>query len=114
MCKTNGWYTLDEAGVRSLVIDYRDLPDPEDMAVENEFEFLGFYILMTQEYRRLGDANNALTHRSLSVEYESLIEQWLDRAQDWLPEWYNITGWRLTDDAGKQALAAATEGEKAE
>ncbi len=69
------------------------LPDPEDL-IDNSgmYHFIGFYCHAMTEYHRIGQIHNRLADEGKSINsrsicYEDAIETWLDRAQDWLPDW---------------------------
>jgi len=87
-----------------------DLPDPEDVAAENEYELVGLYMRV---YTRYCQVSKAITDHitgnpdvdqylsALVTRNEEPLEKWLNRAVDFMPEWWNPE--LLTyPDAGKQ------------
>ncbi len=92
-------YFTDEAGVRYSQMDWMDLPDPEDLAALNECAFVGFVMFMEEEYAKIGYCNNLAAASGngyvspTSLRKEEAIESWLDRAQDYVPEWFDYKSW---------------------
>lgn len=77
-----------------------ELPHPEDIAAENEYELVGLYLRV---YTKLCQINKAITDNTsdnldqnrrlgkLAEAHEAPLERWVEMARDYLPEWVDET-----------------------
>ena len=76
--------------------DLYDLPHPADL---EEHEMIGLYMEVYNRYvqvsrevtkRITGDLDQNARLGKLATAFEQPLEQWLNTANDYLPEWFNL------------------------
>ena len=94
-------YFFDDGSVK-----WDEIPHPEDLWAENEYELVGLWIRMTVKLNQMSNQITALTvklplplppeqHTAIGemvASTEGRLESWVESAKDYLPEWVNVDG----------------------
>lgn len=75
-----------------MIVDLDSLPNPEDASTQDELAFVGLYVYVEAARLKISDAVTQMAnweHPVMGVvDREAKLEQWLDDAHCYLPDWY--------------------------
>jgi hypothetical protein len=68
--------------------DVDEMPEVEDIAADTPVYFVGYFVLvkcaLDIQHKRVSNSEYA---PSFAVKLEGIFEEWIESAQDYLPEW---------------------------
>ena len=97
-------YFFDDGSVK-----WDDMPHPEDLWAENEYELVGLWVRMFSVLNQVSNNITAFTKKipmpmpsaqskalgQLVASGEGRLENWVEHAKDYLPEWFD---WELYEN----------------